>query len=414
MGDLARNTFHPEEAARHYRRARDTWRSVPRPESDPHPLLGLEAVPAMPDGEVRARAVVDEAAQVYGAIGDAAGSGDVQMVLGELELAVGNASAAAAAFRGAREQYGGADLPVLAATAALWQARTEMDRGLNIAADATLEVAEALFAAVGEDQGVGRVLFAQGSLARQLGHMESAASFYREAAAQLASDASAANALVRLGEVEAWRGDTEAAWEAFQGAGRLAARSGAVRLGLGLMALGEGDPGTAQEHLAAAVDRFAASGDAVQHGRALLGLAEVAALLDPGSAPALYEWAGTLFAAGVSPFGELLAATREAAFAYDSGDATRSVELTKRARQLRRKMRRPVAEANRFLGLPAVEQIEVGEEDLGHHFGPDILAQEALAATRAANLAQHPNHNREARDLVVATDAALLALGFEV
>ena len=398
MGDLERNTFHPQEAARLYRHAREMWRAAPDPKTDRHPLLALESARLLREGEARARAVVNEAAALYGEIRDAEGAGDAQMTLGTLELALGNAAASAVAYRAAQERYIAAGAPNLAADATLRRARAELEQGYNIAVAATLAEASELLAAAGEAPDSHRVLAARGDVARQVGDLETAAHLYAEAAT-----------LVRLGEVEAARGNPDAARAAFAEAERMGSL-GSANLGLGLLALAAGDAGAAHEHFTRAEHHFAEAGAPLGQGRAVLGLAEAAERLEPGAAVALYERAAVLFAAGESLFGKLLAVNGAAASARSAGDDDRFAELAEQARRLRQGVHAPVAEANRFLGLPATETIDIAVEDLDHHFGLDAAAQEALEASRAANLAEHPDHNREARDLVAAADATLRAL----
>ncbi|MDA1132604.1 MAG: hypothetical protein O2905_05210, partial [Proteobacteria bacterium] len=129
--------------------------------------------------------------------------------------------------------------------------------------------------------------------------------------------------------------------------------------------------------------------------------AAAAAAGDVGRAEAEYAEAGEWFAAAAIPIGAVLTALGRAELAARTSDNDAAADLRAAAAALAA-IDDPVAEANRFLGLPPVGQIVLLNE-INQGFGgdePDPAAILRAAAERKENLAAHPNHNLEGKRLV--------------
>lgn len=410
-GDLEKDTFRGPQAIQHYRAARAAWALVPEPKSDPHVMLSLDRAWAAPSGEARARAVLDQADKIFHNIGDPEGEGDAAMMLGALEMGLGNPGAAEAAFLRARARYGIANLPIREADALLQVAAAEIREGYNIEAGGRL--AEAAPLVRNDSVGAARLAARTGDLERLQGRLAEAGAEYARAAAGLAAanHPDEAAAQLALGQVRAALGEVAAARAALTIARAKAAARGHVQveaeasLSLGLLV--GADSAAALPHLHAALDKFRDAGSALGEARSMLALAR----LEGQAGESALLLAGDVFGRIGVAWGQVLAALARGDAARAAGQRDLVLAAYREAASIRDGIRKPLSEAGRYLGLPPVESLyyvaagEVPQDD--NPPDPDIVR--AAEATRAANLARFANHHAEARVLVAETDARLKA-----
>lgn len=421
-GDLEKDTFQWDAAGDFYRRGRQVWAAVEGPKSDPHPLLALETAATMPDGEAAAWEVLDQAAAILDAVGDNAALADVAVARADLYRITGDTVGARGQYSLASEKYSAAGNIGAAAVSALNAAQLDILAGFNLSAFALLDQADAGFAAVSDDAGRARVHVARGDALRLVGYLPAALGIYRYAAAQLAAlgDPAEAEARLKFGQVAISFGDSdealpqlEAAMGLFADAGQPKGQSSA-HLALGHIAAAAGDPATAMEHWAAALDLAQGAGDPLTEGRARL---EMAGLAGAAGQPDL---AGEHLAAAQSRFrdagsllGEILAILVQGDVAAAADDPAAAQSAYRQAAAAIAAMADPVAESNRYLGLPAVNVIDLDpataldDYNDGDDLDPAVI--NALEAERQANLAAHPDHNFEARTLLAQVEARIEA-----
>ena len=416
MGDLEMDTFQWQAAADFFREGRRVWARTPEPKIDSHVLLKLETVAAMRDGEDAARAVLDQAALIFENIGDADGVGDVLMYRGDLQKNLGDVHGALSEYTMASIQYRAAGNPTREALASVRAAEFEVLEGHNAEAAMRLDRADTIFALLADPIGQAMADTVRGDLARLLGDFAGARGFYG-AAADLFGDANHAghtNALLKLGQIEAQLGNTAAARAALESALEIHAGGGdpggnsATHLFLGRLAAAAGDLAIARQNFLAA-DLAGPAGNALGQARAQLELAALSALEgDRVAAQRYYDQAEEQFAAAQVLMGAVLVEIGRAGLAQVSADAGAAY---RRAEGALAALDDPVAEANRFLGLPPISRIFLVDE-LDEELGgdePDLGAAARLTAAREANLAAYPDHNLEGRQLVADTLARIAA-----
>jgi hypothetical protein len=98
----------------------------------------------------------------------------------------------------------------------------------------------------------------------------------------------------------------------------------------------------------------------------------------------------------------------------EAGNAAAATRAYLRASRTLIQMEGPVAEANRFLGLPPVQRIEtqIGQDEDYGPAGGEVPAEQdgpSIEEIIAENIAAYPNHNSEARALVAKLEARLAA-----
>jgi tetratricopeptide (TPR) repeat protein len=389
MGDLEMDTFQWEAAAEFFREGRRVWALTPEPKFDFHVLLKLESVAAMPEGEDAARAVLDQAALIFENIGDADGVGDVFMHRGDLQQNLGDVHGALSEYTMASIQYRAAGNPTREALASVRAAEFEVLEGHNAEAAMRLDQADTIFAVLADTIGQAMADTVRGNLARLLpGH---------------------ANALLKLGQIEAQMGNAPAAQAALEAALEIHDEGGdpggksATHLFLGRMAAVAGDLAIARQNFLAAADLAGQAGDTLGQARAHLELAALSATEgDRVAAQRYYDGAQERFAAAQVLMGAVLVDIGRADLAQVSPAASAAY---RRAEGALAALDDPVAEANRFLGLPPVSRIFLVDE-LDEELGgdePDLGAAARLTAAREANLAAYPDHNLEGRQLVADT-----------
>ena len=421
-GDLEADTFQWDAAARFYRAGRQAWARVPPPKSDSHVLLQMDQTPSMPEGEEEARAVLAQAELLLRDVGDAEALADVFRFRGDLEWNLGDPAAARPEYAQAASLYAEAGNREREGFATLRGAECETHLGYNVVAKALLARAETAFDETASAAGEALARAARGDLSRLLGELAAARTHYAAAAESLASLGHPAEAwtLSKLGEVAAHSGDAAAATEALEAAARLFAEAadpaGAASawLGLGQLAAGAGNNGAAREWLQRAVDLAAEAGELRTEARALLALAAVASREnDATTAQSAVAAAEARFDAAQVPLGAVLAALGRGEVVV--GDAESAAEAYGEAASLLAALDDPVAEANRYLGLPPVSRIDlVSTVDPNQDIGGDEPNPAAIARFEAAladNSAAYPDHNREARALVAEIEARIERAG---
>ena len=418
LGDLEMDTFQWDAAARYFREARQVWAIVPGPKSDPHVLLSLETVVSMPEGEEAAWAVLDQSALIFDVLGDVDGLGDVAMLRAALYATLGETHAALSDYRKATLQYREAGNRGREAVAAVRAAELEVLEGHNVEAVTLLDRADSSFADVEDPIGPALALAVRGDLARLLGDMAAASAQYAAAAEALRRHGhpAEAKALLNQGQVDLYLGNVASALPALEAAARLYAAAAQPRgeatayLALGRLATASNDPDVAREHWISAVDLARRAGHALGAGRALLQLAELAASVgDAGAAQAAYDEAESKFAEAQTPMGAVLTALGRGDLARASSEAAAAAEAYLEAAAAFAAFAQPVAEANRYLGLPPVHRIDLVselEDELGAD-EPDLQAIARLAAAREANLAAYPDHNLEGRSFLAEVEARI-------
>lgn len=299
LGDLERAAFQSLEASRRYAEARAAWAQVPEPKHGEHPILNLDAAPAMADGEAAARAALADADRIYAAIDDRGGHGDVLLRSAELERMRGDFDAAIARYR----------------------------------------------AAVDANR--------------------------------------AGAALAEIGSIERFRHDPTAARAALEQALTLPAISrAAAQVELGTVTLATGAAAKAAALFNEAHATFVASADPVGEAKALLGIGDAAMVLrEWGTAVVSYETAAVRFGAAGIPFGQIVALLGQGDALRATGVVANGASIYAMAAGVRGRLDGMVAEANRLLGLPAVELTQT-----------DV-----------------PNPNAEGKVLAAATDRRLTA-----
>jgi len=413
MGDLEKDTFQWDAATEFFRQARGLWALVPDPKSDPHVLLKLESVASTPQGLDAALAVLDQASLIFENLGDDDGLGDVSMLRGDLCGVLGDVLGAAANYARAAFLYQEAENQQREATARVRGAGFHVMLGHNAEAQELLDRADSNFSAVSDEVGLTLVLASRGDLARLVGDLPSAASFYAAAASgfEAIGHTGEAASLLKLGQVEAFVGNVDAARAALEAAGILYGDEpgglSAAHLALGRLAATVGDPNSGLEYARSAADIAGQAGDALGEGRALVLFADLAVIAgDVGAARKAYDDAEVLFAAANVPMGAVLVVMGRGDLAGDTGE---TASVYRQAAETLALIEEPVAEANRFIGLPPVSRIDLvsklgANQDVGGD-EPDPAAIAQFAAAREENLAAHPDHNVEGRSFLTEIDA---------
>ena len=422
LGDLEKDTFNWDAAKQHYRDARTAWDAAPEPKNDSHVLLGLEEVPAMAKGEAKARADLEQAQKLYEKVDDTVGLGDVAVLLGNLETNLGDFDAARLGYANARVIYQVAAAPYKEADANLRLGLAEIQSGNNVDGYRALASAAFVFDGMGDEAGLARVRVATGDLERLQGRLDVARDDYSGALeTQLLAGRHEANALTKLGEVEARLGDAEAAGSALAAAagkyGALGLGTGEARasLALGYLALADERVAPAQEYLARAQTLFDAAGDPLGAGRAQMGLGSVAeAGQQVAVARQAYRAAAALFASAGAPIGRVLAQLALGDLERKMNAGAAAVAAYSAASSMFQSLRAPLTGANRYLGLPAVQGIGVRflfDENIDYTPAGVIDEPDERFADRelleAENLAAFPDHNREGRALIAGLEARL-------
>ena len=410
-GDLEKDTFQWAKAGEHYKLAREQWQRAPEPKSDPHVMLGIEDAALMRQGEARARANLDQAKKIYDQLGNKVGIAEMGMIQAQLEMNLGRIDLARAQFSDARNMFNAAGDKSNEAEAGLQMALINIRRGFNREALSVVQDSKALFDEVGNAVGGGRIRIAVGDLERLQGRLEQARVQYADAASILTptSHRAEAEALRKLGEVEAALERTDAANRAFERAIAVAARAGypeeeaLAHLGAAAQARQAGQAGTAQTQATAANALFDKAKNAVGRARS--------AVLNATEHNGFTDAAARAKAANL-PFGTAMAD-------LDLGDALRANGNNTDAQAAYRAadtawgtMANKTTEANILLGLPPVDELQIVPEPVPTEFydvdaRPEVLEADLMLVK--ANLAEFPNHNIEARKLVEKTEQRLNA-----
>lgn len=422
MGDLEKDTFQWDKAAEYYRQARRAWQRAPEPKSDPHVMLGIEDVPLLRNGEANARATLAQARKVYEQLGNQAGLGDLDLIQAQLEMRTGRIDVARGQFLAARSLYFGVGDFAMQAEATLQVVLIDIGRGYNRQAQAELDDARDLFAKANDTAGAGLATVAAGDLERLQGRLTTARDHYAAAAALLgaAGHRAEAEAWRKLGEVETSLGRHAEARAALDKAIPAARRGGsreeeqAARIAAIAAARAAGDLATAQILVTAAqvvVDQTKS-----QAGRALLAL-EFAAIkateANPLATQNAYADALNRAQAAGLPFGIVLAQLGLGDAHRAGGTATEAAAAYRAAQAAWDALANRTKEANRLLGLPAVDTLLLVTNptpadfyvEIDNH--PEDLAPDPVLVK--ANVDEFPRHNLEARTLVERTDARLAA-----
>ena len=422
MGDLEMDTFQWDAAVTYFREGRRIWEIVPSPKSDPHVLLSLESVVLMPEGEEAAWAVLDQASLIFDNLGDIDGLGDVTMLRANLHATLDDDHAALSDYIRATFLYQTAGNREREALASVKAAEFEVLEGHNIEAAVMLERAESIFSDVSNPIGEALAEVARGDLARLLGSMAAARVRYATAAEafRIHGHPAEVTALLKLGQVEAHAGNAEDAWLALEAAARLSAAVGALRegaiaqLALGGLATIAGDYDAAQTHGERAERLAGHAGEALFEGRALLHLAELAATAGQmDTALAGYDADDRKVLEAQVPMDAVLTALGRAGLVETGSEAqtAHAHALYREASAVYSAFTEPVAEANRYLGLPPVHRIDLvttlgSDQDIGGD-NPDPVAIDRFAAEREENLAAYPDHNLEARTFLAEVEAKI-------
>ncbi|MBM3507585.1 MAG: hypothetical protein FJX64_07680 [Alphaproteobacteria bacterium] len=422
LGDLEKDTFHPREAAQHYRAGMALWARAPEPKNDTHTLLNVERAPLMPAGEIRARAVLEQADKIFDNVGDDEGRGDIAMLLGQLAWNLDAVAAAHTSFEVARGRFETARATAKQVEAMLRVATTETYRGHNIAAKETLYAADRL---VGDNAvGQARIRWRRGDIERLQGVLPAARSEYEAALAVLAAapHPEAAEVRLRLAQVAAALDDMDTARREAEAALQLyrqrkdARGEAAAALAAGRIAARAGDAASVATHLQIAQQKSGEARDTMGEARALLALAEAYARQTTPEAANAASQASALaseqFAKLRLPLGQVLAVLAEGDAARAAGDRSGAANSYRRAANLMTAITNPVEDAGLLLGLPPVARLvlEVPGEfpvDVGDPVDPEVVRYARV--TRAANIAAYPNANAEGQTLVTETRARLTA-----
>jgi len=417
MGDLEKDTFNWDAARDNYRQARIQWDRAPGPKRDPHVLLGLEALAYMPDGEAQARKQLEQAQLLYFQADDGVGKGDIAQILGDIEFNLGNLEAARSKYSDARATYQGTDARDKEAEANMALAFVELHRSNNLEVHTALDFATALFEQAGDPAGGPRVAILRGRVEMMVGNWQPARNLFAQAAIDLKalSDKQEPDAVLGLADALAMLGDLEGATVAYRGANDLYHRFGyddgeaRARYGLGRMALENDLPRAATEHLLSAGQLFADVGDTVAAARTLATFGDVlAAINDDEGALQMFREAAPMFEREAAPVGLIVATLGTADISRGISKNAEAIEAYTRAINLFAALEFPVTEANRYLGLPAVESI--GVRLIGNEGDPYQIAGEADVENQEEtvsheqmvvdNLEAFPNQNTAGRTLI--------------
>ena len=420
LGDLEKDTFHGPAAAEFYRQAREVWSRTPEPKSDPHVLLNIDRAPSMPNGEAKARATLDQARKIYDQIGDKLGVGDVAMLSGALELNLNRPEVAIGRFNDARVLFAAAHDQRREGEALLQIAALTLRQGLNRDTRDLLTLAQGAFKAVTDEAGTARTNVLIGDLERMQGNMKAAQAAYLAGATGLktVSTLAEAEAEVKLAQVALFNNDTEAAKAAVTSAATIFRRANnktgeaAAWLTSGLVSLKAGNVEPAKSDLNSAVQLFEQIKESLGHARAVVALsaAEIAAKrteqgrIYARDAAAEYE-------AAKSTLGQAVALLGMGDAERANGNREGAVNAYKQAATVAGAIPGGrVAEANRILGLPALEQITVRAAQGADMYtetervGAPVVADPLKVA---ANLTEFPAQNAEARALLAELDRRL-------
>ncbi len=410
MGDLEKDTFQWTKASEYYSLARQSWGRAPEPKSDPHVLLGIEDVPLMREGEAKARAQLLQARKIYDQLGDKSGLGDMQAIEARLEMNLGRIDLARAKLGEARGLYAVGGNQPMQGDAGLAMAQIDISRGYNRQARQTIDQTLADFA--GNATGIARTRIAEGDLERMQGRLQKAKEAYAGAAGTLegAGHRAAAEALRKLGEVEGTLGDAAAAKVSLNKAIATASRAGVTdeeargQLAAAVQARAVGDPDTADRHATTAAALFDRQNNKPARARAAL----VRAIDQAG-----YNDATTRFDAAQMPFGLVMAYLGLGDTWRGRGNTAEAATAYRQAERTWAGIESKVAEANKVLGLPAVEALLIvptaDPTDLAAAIDEHVQAGEPDPALVKANLDDFPDHNIEARKLVAQVEARLTA-----
>ena len=426
-GDLEKDTFNWEDAARYYRAARTVWETVPEPKSDHHVLFRMNDAPQMPQGEAAAREVLKQADLIFVHLGDRELLGDVRTLLASLNWNAGMPGVARGDYANAQTMYRQAGVPRKEGANALEGAKIDILYGRNVEAQRAVETALDAYGRAGDEAGTALARVAEGDLERLQGRMEEAREAYAAAAELLLRGAvhpEAATALLKLGQIDAHLGATDAArGELEEALGRYRERGSApgeaaAALALGSLVVEGSDTASAATLFDAAVERFAEAGDAAGAGRASLAAAALAlGQGDTDTARALYGEGAARFDEADAALGRILASLGLGNAAREAGDADAAAAAYRAAIASFALLAAPVADANRHLGLPPVETLYVQMElppdeerqidDLDLDYGPPEIAEEILEQLISENLAAFPDNNAEAHALLAQVEGRL-------
>lgn len=422
MGDLEKDTFQWDEAAGFYRRARDVWATAPDPKSDSHVLLSMATAPDMPAGERQAWSALEQAELIYETIGDRQGLGDVRMLAGALSWNLGNLPVARQHFAEALALFRDSGLS-LQANATLEVARSDLHLGFNLNSAELVGEALDLFSQANDPAGLARARALKGDIERLQGRLDAARNEYAAAVAALGSlsHRDQPGTLLKLAQMEMGLGNPEAASAALESAIKLYRDisdpngEASATLDLGAIHAQEGDADAATLILSA-INLFESVGDALGQAHGHLHLAGLGGTDDPESARAEFAKASNLFERAESPFGQMLAELGVASLEQHMGIRPEAQAHHGRAAALFAGMEDPLAEANRYLGLPPVSTLFAarGLSDIQYNDGIAVagpLAIAEAAANERANLERFPDHNLEGRALLAATEARLMEIG---
>ena len=424
-GDLEKDTFNWSVAAQFYRAARAAWERAPAGESDPHVVLRLPEVPQMSDAE--ARTVLQQADAIFAAVADIEAQGNVREFAAELNGTLGRWETARDEYTKAQSLYQQAGATQREAQAALKGARVDLHLGRNVDVALAIDAANQLFGRAGDAAGTAQAQHLRGDLERLQGRLDAARTTYVSAAEALhpMSNAAAADAMVKIGQIEMYLGRSDAARAvlldavALYGNGESRAGAAAARKELGVLASASGELAAAQAAFAHALNLYRELGDVVGEAQVLLHLAALnAARNERQAAQAAYVAAAERFEGAGLTFGRLLATLGRGEAEKVAGNAVASAVAYAESAALWAAMTSPVAEANRMLGLPPVSSLTLKPPDLPsapigraadepernqdvEDIRRDLMRAYTTATT--ANLARFPEHNVEALALVRAT-----------
>ena len=419
MGDLEKDTFNWAEASTYYREAREQWARAPDPKDSNHVLLQMADAPRMPADT--AREILEQADKIYANLGDAEGIGDVKILAGDLAQNLGEAGKARGLYANARIDFGEAGAKTKEARSTLRVASVDLDNGYNRLVALGLDIAEPMFEEAGDVTGIAGVTLMRGDLARLLGLMEEAEAYYAAASIAFAdlADRGAAEALLKLGQLQARRGAATAA-ETLNRAAVAARRVGAddlraaALLADGVLARENGSLSSAESKLTDSANRFRRSGEPVEQGRALLELARVYGLMEQiESALDRVDTAEALFVEADLLIGRTLARLERGSLARSAENPGAAAVAFGAALDAYGGLDSPLAAANAYLDLPATDTLRVKTaievtdlyDELAYG-GPQELTPETLEAM-AANLAAHPNRLVEGRAFIVEVERRL-------
>ncbi len=423
LGDLEKDTFNWDAARQHYRNARIQWGRAPGPKSDPHVLLGIDDLAAMPNGETEARDHLEQAQKLYFVVDDNIGKGDITSILGDLEMNLGNYAAARSKFADARAIYRGTDARTQEAQANLSLAIADLQAGFNQDVEMALDFATILFADAGEAAGTPRVAIVRGRLEMMVGQWEAARDLFAQAATDLnaLSHKEEAAAILGVGDAEFALGNTEAAIAAFSAANDLYRRFGFAEgeakalLGLAILAADQDQTRTATEALLRAGILFSEAKKTLGAARTLATFASVLSRTDDvEGALQMFREAIPMFERESAPTGKILATLGTGDLSRQIGRDADAATAYRQANDWFAEMELPVAEANRYLGLPAVETISIrflGDGEDPYDMAPAVEPEPGTVIDYdlldEENLAKFPNQNAQARALVADLEARL-------